>query len=87
MNVLVLSMTTWGEMGNWLSGRTLTHVVKARRPEWSVTQLPVDKLVPELAEVGARIRHVTMTSGSARENTWSIASIASPGLRSSVVTP
>lgn len=67
MRVLVLSMTTWGEMGNWLSGRALTQAVARCRPDWEVTQQPVDRLLPALAEVGARIRRVTMDSRTPAE--------------------
>lgn len=59
MKLLILSMRTWGEMGNWLSGHALAEALACEMPSWQVEQLATDHLVPRLAEAGAQIRRLT----------------------------
>jgi UDP-N-acetylglucosamine:LPS N-acetylglucosamine transferase len=65
--ILVASMTTWGEKGNWLSGAGLAATLRSRCPEGAVELVPAEELVPELAAVGKAIKSVTLESRGTRE--------------------
>ncbi len=67
MNVLILSMTTWGEMGNWLSGQSLKEALTKARPDWNVVQQAADTAVPGLAEAGSTIREISRQATSPEE--------------------
>ncbi|MBL9005115.1 MAG: hypothetical protein JNJ46_12760 [Myxococcales bacterium] len=67
MKILVVSMSTWGEMGNWLSGRSLVAVLASSFPAAEVNQVLAETYVPCFAEIGADIKRITRASGSPEE--------------------
>ena len=59
---LIVSMTTWGEMGNWLSGKSLGATLAACLPTASVQVEAAESLVPRFQPIGASIKGVTLSS-------------------------
>lgn len=62
MKIIVVSMTSWGEMGNWLSGKSLGAALAACFPEASVDVLAAEELVPRFAATGEAIKEATRAS-------------------------
>jgi hypothetical protein len=65
--ILVVSMTTWGERGNWLSGKSLGATLQGCWPDAEVNVLPAEELVPLFAAVGQRIKTATVDSQNLEE--------------------
>lgn len=67
MKILVVSMTTWGEMGNWLSGKSLAATLQHAIPNASTRILAAESVVPAFAETGKAIKQATLESRSTAE--------------------
>jgi hypothetical protein len=65
--ILIVSMTTWGEMGNWLSGKGLAGALARLAPDADVQIEPAESLIPRFAAAGAAIKEATTASGSPEE--------------------
>jgi hypothetical protein len=65
--VLVVSMTTWGERGNWLSGRSLGATLQACWPDAQVDVVAAEELMPLFGEVGKRIKAATIETSDPEE--------------------
>src|SRR5437879_1898850 len=65
--ILIVSMTTWGEMGNWLSGKGLAGALARLAPDADVQIEPAESLIPRFAATGAAIKEATTASGSPEE--------------------
>lgn len=65
--ILVVSMTTWGERGNWLSGKSLGATLEACWPGSEVKVVPAEELVPLFAAVGQSIKIATTESRNLEE--------------------
>ncbi|MFF3855588.1 hypothetical protein [Micromonospora sp. NPDC002575] len=57
-SVQVVSMRTWGELGNLLAGRTLAAALAAGLAEADVTVVEAETIFPQFAEAGAAIREL-----------------------------
>ena len=57
-SVQVISMRTWGELGNLLAGRTLAATLAAGLDDAEVTVVEAETLFPQFAEAGAAIREL-----------------------------
>ncbi len=67
MKLLIVSMTTWGEMGNWLSGKSLETTLTACLPDTSVRIEAAENLIPRFQAVGAAIKQATLDSQTPQE--------------------
>lgn len=67
MRIVVISMTTWGEMGNWLSGKSLGAALRSCFPEAEVNVVPAESLVPRFAATGESIKELTRRSATPAE--------------------
>jgi UDP-N-acetylglucosamine:LPS N-acetylglucosamine transferase len=65
--ILVLAMTSWGEAGNWLSGRSLAVTLTAALPDAEVELEAADRLLPGFRAVGDAIKSATVGSRSPAE--------------------
>ncbi|MEU7959345.1 hypothetical protein [Micromonospora humida] len=57
-SVQVISMRTWGELGNLLAGRTLAATLAAGLDDVDVTVVEAETIFPQFAEAGAAIREL-----------------------------
>ncbi|GAA2220482.1 hypothetical protein ACFY2R_28370 [Micromonospora olivasterospora] len=57
-SVQVISMRTWGELGNLLAGRTLAATLAAGLEKADVTVVEAETIFPQFAEAGAAIREL-----------------------------
>jgi hypothetical protein len=57
-SVQVISMRTWGELGNLLAGQTLAATLAAGLDRANVTLVEAETLFPQFAEAGAAIREL-----------------------------
>lgn len=60
MNILIVSMSTWGELGNWLSGATLAEAIGRDLPRANVTQLKAEGVFPLFGKIGEQIKNATI---------------------------
>jgi hypothetical protein len=60
MKILVISMSTWGELGNWLSGGTLAATIKNDLPGCEVDQVKAESVFPTFGKIGAQIKEATL---------------------------
>jgi len=65
--ILIVSMTTWGEMGNWLSGKGLAGALARLAPHAEIEIEAAEPLIPRFAATGAAIKEATTASGSPEE--------------------
>jgi UDP-N-acetylglucosamine:LPS N-acetylglucosamine transferase len=73
--ILVLAMASWGEAGNWLSGRSLAATLRAALPDAAVGLEAADRLLPTLRAVGEAIKSATVESRSPHERFARYASV------------
>jgi hypothetical protein len=62
--ILIVSMTTWGEMGNWLSGKALAGALARLTRDAEVQIEAAETLIPRFAATGAAIKEATTASAS-----------------------
>lgn len=60
-------MTTWGELGNFLSGSCLVSALKSKHPDYSIDIVPAEYIFPVFEEVGRRIRRLSLEATTAAE--------------------
>lgn len=60
-------MTTWGELGNWLSGRTLANTLNRSLGDVKITQIKAESVFPKFAEIGSQISNLSKTANNPEE--------------------
>ncbi|MGH3783272.1 MAG: hypothetical protein ACRDRO_22310 [Pseudonocardiaceae bacterium] len=65
--ILIATMTSWGEAGNWLSAKSLEATIARAAPGASVTVQAADELVPAFRQTGRAIKAATLNSGGPEE--------------------
>lgn len=65
--ILIVSMTTWGERGNWLSGKSLGATLQACWPDAQVDVVAAEELIPLFADIGKRIKAATVETTDPEE--------------------
>jgi UDP-N-acetylglucosamine:LPS N-acetylglucosamine transferase len=73
--ILVLAMASWGEAGNWLSGRSLATTLAAALPDAAIELHAADRLLPTFRAVGDAIKSATLESRSPEERFARYASV------------
>lgn len=62
MNILIISMSTWGELGNWLSGKTLSDMLQTDIPDAQITQIKAESVYQHFASIGLQIKSATLAA-------------------------
>ena len=65
--IVIVTMTSWGEAGNWLSAKSLEATIARAAPGCAVTVQAADELVPAFAQTGQAIKAATLNSRGPQE--------------------
>lgn len=62
MNIQIISMKGWGELGNWLSGKSLATLLQEITPKAKVSHIPANEFILEFINIGKLIKQITLES-------------------------